>query len=195
METGAAGRVTLVMRDRLAAATPTMPHGSLLAGIQVALEGLDPRDRVSRVPHLALELRYPRWLSAQRQSRTASTDAAKRAILRHCAAHQPCFIVHEEDPPAPLLSAGWVKGAYGEYHVPPSPALETPDLAYWLFALGNWQLWVGPPPSRAPRFPDTFRTDPSELERWFQATGFTVFIDSFHDDDSWLLFARGVTGA
>jgi hypothetical protein len=172
-----------------------MPHDTLSVGIHRALEGLDSRDRVSRVPNLAWELRYPRWLSANRQARTASTDAAKRVILRQCAAAQPCYIVHHDEPPASLLNAGWLKGPYGEYRVPALPTLEDPDLVYWLFALGNWQLWVGPPPSGVPRFPDTFRTDPVELERWFRATGYTAFIDSFHDDDYWLLFINAATAA
>lgn len=173
-----------------------MPHDPFVSGILQALDGLDSRDRLLRVPGVAWELRNPGWLSADRKARTAAMDAAKRAILGQCAAHQPCYLVHHDDPPPESLrDAGWVMGPHGAYQVPASPAFEDPELAYWLFDLGNWQMWVGPPPSEPPRFPDTFRTDPEQLERWLRATGYAAFIDSSHDDDWWLLFVSDTLAA
>ena len=103
------------------------------------------------------------------------------AICRHA---QP-FVHYNESPEG-------VSELDGSAEVAPDvwrPPLGAPGSALlgWLY-LGNWQLYLRAEPLQ--QLPDLCRSTEAEVEAFLVQCGASVFIDSFHDDVSWVVGVR-----
>jgi hypothetical protein len=129
----------------------------------------------------------PRALARDRQPRTQNVDRCKRRILETLlAVPEPVFIAHPDDPEDDEVPGEWLSAADGTWRLPRDLDLDHPNVKSWLHSLGNWVIYAAPQPATLP-CPDTSTPCEPELIGWMTESAVSVVVDSFHDDDSWVV--------
>jgi hypothetical protein len=154
----------------------------------------DVRPRDDSLP--VWDVGRPGLFARQRRHRRQTVAECRRQLLSAVLGGDgPIFLTHE--PPRDYEVPGdWQPAGEATWLVPRDFDPDHPAAAYWLFVIGNWNLYRAPAPPEG-RWPDAFRCGAAELLEWMRAKSVQALIESFHDDTDWTvaLAADGQTAA
>lgn len=103
-----------------------------------------------------------------------------------CSKSQP-FVCYDEPPVEFAQLREAIEVAPNTWHLP--LGAPGPMVLSWLY-MGNWQLYVADAPIET--IPDLCRSPNVEISQFIVETGVPLFIDSFHDDEYWVVGLRDI---
>lgn len=128
-----------------------------------------------------------KWLS--RKDKALDIDKLKLEILKLIQDQHKPIIFHHDDPFEEDVPGAWNSVGDGCWRIPSGLNFDKKNTKFWI-GLGGWMMY----PSDSPinETIDTFRSKPEEVVQLLRREKLDVIIDSFHDNNPWLVCVASV---